>query len=99
MYIPRKDDIIKVNAIEAAIYEVMLEWELEKKITWNWEKNEAYADGKLIRRHKWQHNYYFMVGDNVMNSCDSRYWGVVPEEYIVGVVDYIIRDGKVIKVK
>lgn len=31
-------------------------------------------------------NYYFMAGDNVLNSHDSRYFGLVPEEYIVGVV-------------
>ena len=31
----------------------------------------------------------FTCGDNVMNSLDSRYWGFVPEEYIVGVVDFI----------
>ena len=37
-----------------------------------------------------------MAGDNVINSNDSRYWGLVPEEYIVGVVDKIIRDGKMI---
>lgn len=92
MYIPRKDDISKIRALEAAVYKVMLEWETGKEITWDWEKNEAYADGKQITRHKWQHNYYFMAGDNVMNSCDSRYWGVVPEEYIVGVVQKVIRD-------
>ena len=92
MYIPRKDDISKIRALDAAVYKVMLEWETGKEITWDWEKNEAYADGKQITRHKWQHNYYFMAGDNVMNSCDSRYWGVVPEEYIVGVVQKVIRD-------
>lgn len=31
-------------------------------------------------------NYYFAVGDNVMNSNDSRYWGFVPADYIIGVV-------------
>lgn len=30
------------------------------------------------------HNYYFMGGDNCYNSQDSRYWGPLPEEYIVG---------------
>ena len=29
-------------------------------------------------------NYYFMGGDNCYNSQDSRYWGPLPEEYIVG---------------
>lgn len=94
MYIPRKGDRININALEAAVYEVMLEWELGKTITWNREKNEAYADGVRIKYHQWQHNYYFMAGDNVLNSCDSRSWGVVPEEYIVGVVQKVIRHGK-----
>ena len=90
MYIPRKGDITRITALEANIYKVVLEWELGKEITWDREKNEAYAGGKRISHHKWRHNYYFMAGDNVMNSCDSRYWGPVPEEYIVGVVTHIL---------
>jgi len=31
-------------------------------------------------------NYYFAVGDNVMNSNDSRYWGFIPEDFIIGIV-------------
>ena len=86
VYVPRKDDVVKVNALEAALYEVMLEWELGKDVTWDWGKNEAYANGRLLRQHRFRHNYYFMAGDNVFDSMDSRYWGLVPEEYIVGVV-------------
>ena len=86
VYVPRKDDVVKVNALEAALYEVILEWELGKDVTWDWGKNEAYANGRLLRQHRFRHNYYYMAGDNVMNSCDYRYWGAVPEEYIVGVV-------------
>lgn len=92
LYVPRKDDVVKIDALEAAIYEVILEWEMGKDITWDREKNEAYANGKRMVQHKWQHNYYYMAGDNVMNSCDSRYWGVVPEEYIVGIVTKVIKN-------
>ncbi|MCR5313779.1 MAG: signal peptidase I [Bacteroidaceae bacterium] len=86
IYVPRKDDIVSIHALEAALYEVILEWETSKDITWDWVKNEAYANGKPFTKHRFKHNYYFMAGDNVINSYDSRYCGVVPEEYIVGVV-------------
>ena len=38
----------------------------------------------LITEYVFQKNYYFVGGDNVMYSQDSRYWGLLPEEYIVG---------------
>lgn len=98
VYIPRKGDVVKIGALEASLYGVMLEWELGKDITFSWEKDEAYADGRLLTHHRFKHNYYFMAGDNVMNSSDSRYWGVVPEEYIVGVVTTIITGKKVLSV-
>ena len=90
IYVPRKDDVVNIHALEAALYEVILEWETGKDITWDWDKNEAYAGGKPFTKHRFKHNYYFMAGDNVMNSCDSRYWGPVPEEYIVGIVEKIV---------
>ena len=31
-------------------------------------------------------NYYFAVGDNAMDSYDSRYWGFIPEDFIIGIV-------------
>ena len=33
---------------------------------------------------------YFMCGDHALNSRDSRYWGFVPEEYVVGVVSEVV---------
>ena len=90
MYIPRKGDVISLSAREGVIYRRMMEWELGKKITWDWKKNEVYANGKLIKRHIFKHNYYFCAGDNVLDSDDSRYWGLVPEEYMIGVVAKVI---------
>ena len=90
MYIPRKDDVISLAPNEAVIYRRILEWELGKKITWDWQKNVVYANGMPIKRHIFKHNYYFCAGDNVLDSDDSRYWGLVPEEYIIGIVAKVI---------
>lgn len=91
MYIPRAGDLVTITPKEAALYRLPLEWELGKVITFDWQQGTVYADGAPLTRHRFLHDYYFMAGDNVINSNDSRYWGLVPEEYIVGIVDYIYR--------
>lgn len=95
-YVPRKGDVITLTAKEGALYQLLLEWELDMKISWDWDRNETYANGRPLRTHTFRHDYYFMAGDNVMNSADSRYWGLVPEEYIVGIVSFAIRDNQII---
>lgn len=89
MYIPRKGDIVKVTPYEATLYNIFLAWETGKPIRCNWDTGEVWAGEMPLKKHRWQHNYYFMAGDNVIDSNDSRYWGLVPEEYIVGVVKRI----------
>lgn len=90
MYIPRKDDVINITPNEAAIYRRIFEWELGKKITWDWQNNIVYANGKPIKQHRFKHNYYFCSGDYVLYSDDSRYWGLVPEEFIIGIAAKVI---------
>lgn len=91
MYMPRKGDTMKVTPYEATLYNIFLAWETGKPIGCNWDTGEVWAGNKLLKQHCWQHNYYFMAGDNVLDSSDSRYWGLVPEEFVVGVVTHIIK--------
>ena len=78
LYVPRKGDRIQITSKEASLYRLILEWETGKEMP-----------SDTIAYHTFKHNYYYLCGDNVLNSCDARYWGFVPEEYIVGVVTHI----------
>lgn len=40
----------------------------------------------FLREYTFKGNYYFALGDNAMDSYDSRYWGFIPEDFIIGIV-------------
>lgn len=89
-YIPRKGDLIRITPKTAALYKIILEYETRKNIDINWNKKQVYLNGKPFIKYRLKQNYYFMAGDNVLDSNDSRYWGLVPENYIIGIVTCII---------
>ncbi len=45
---------------------------------------KLFIDGQEVTEYTFNQDYYFMMGDNRDNSLDSRYWGFVPEDHIVG---------------
>lgn len=74
---------------EACLYRRILEWEIGTEILLDSAFRHVYVHGKELKRHRFLHNYYFMAGDYVKDSRDSRYWGLVPDDYIVGIVTRI----------
>lgn len=89
-YVPRKGDLIPIDARTATLYKSILEWEIGKQLIIDWNTNRVTAGQRHLTKYEFKNNYYFMMGDNVLDSDDSRYKGAIPESYIIGIVDKII---------
>lgn len=50
---------------------------------------KVYLDGQQITEYTFNQDYYFMMGDNRNESDDSRFWGFVPEDHVVGKASFI----------
>jgi signal peptidase I len=48
------------------------------------QEDQLFINDKVVTSYTFKQNYYFMMGDNRHNSLDSRFWGFVPEDHIVG---------------
>lgn len=82
LYIPRKGDRITLDRTNALLYKKIIEW--EKGYPLPWENDTLRDNGNPLHDYTFSHNYYFMGGDKVENSHDSRYWGLLPDDLIVG---------------
>ena len=87
LHVPARGQTVAMDSTAVKLYRKLIEWEQKKPLTRD--GNKVYLGDSLIQEYRFQENYYFMGGDYMENSKDSRYWGLLPEPYIVGVATRI----------
>ena len=87
LHVPARGQTVAMDSTAVKLYRNLIEWEQKEKLTF--QGKEIFLGDSLIHEYRFQENYYFMGGDYMENSKDSRYWGLLPEPYIVGVATRI----------
>lgn len=82
IHIPAKGETVELNTENLPLYKRLIsEYENNDLIIKN---GQIFINGQLTNKYTIQQDYYYMMGDNRHMSEDSRYWGFVPEDHIVG---------------
>lgn len=99
VYLPCRGEELAIDSLNYRDYRKCIAYETREQVT---RKGSTILLGdSVIRSYRFRQDYYFMRGDNVSDSYDSRNWGILPEDFILGVGRFVwfSRDKKSGKVR
>ena len=88
LYIPRKDARIELTQTNIWLYRNIITYENSTDV--RFVQDSVFLRNQHIQTYTFKEDYYFMAGDNFANSGDSRYFGPIPEAFIIGIAPYTL---------
>ena len=87
LWVPKKGVTINLNLVNLPLYKriITVYEDNDLKI----KDNNIYINGIPASTYTFKMDYFWMMGDNRYNSADSRYWGFVPEDHVVGKASFV----------
>jgi signal peptidase I len=87
LWIPKKGVTVKIDTSNINLYERIID--VYENNDLKIEGDKIIINGQPANSYTFKMDYYWMMGDNRHNSADSRYWGFVPEDHVIGKPKFI----------